>query len=235
VTVSDKVSSVNLATFADVAAFERWFASNHDDEREVWIKIHKVRSGKPSISPLEASDVVLCFGWIDGIRKAFDGTSYLQRYTPRRPRSAWSQLNVANVARLSREGRMRASGIEQVRAAKANGRWPQAARTRDQSPHRQHELTPPRPKRARGPAPFPEAVSKVDALRENQPGLVDGARDSRCLGGVAPSDLGRDDGPRVRCGSPRLSKAKTTAFLVGGTPYSNCRNDGMWVSVEATI
>jgi uncharacterized protein YdeI (YjbR/CyaY-like superfamily) len=122
-----EVDFTKMQAFADVASFERWLAAHHGDEREVWIKIHKVRSGKRSISPFEAIDVALCFGWIDGIRKAFDGKSYLQRYTPRRRRSAWSQLNVANVARLSREGRMRAGGIEQVRAAKADGRWPRAA------------------------------------------------------------------------------------------------------------
>lgn len=112
--------------FKDARAFHQWLGANHEREREVWIKIHKVDSGLASITPREAIDVVLCWGWIDAVRKAFDDKSYLQRYTPRGPRSLWSRINVANVARLIDEGRMTPHGLRQVELAKADGRWDRA-------------------------------------------------------------------------------------------------------------
>jgi uncharacterized protein YdeI (YjbR/CyaY-like superfamily) len=112
--------------FEDAQSFYKWLGKNHGRESEVWIKIHKVGSGLKSITPKEAIDVALCWGWIDAIRKAYDDKSYLQRYTPRGPKSIWSQINVANVARLIEEGRMRAPGLKQVELAKADGRWGRA-------------------------------------------------------------------------------------------------------------
>src|SRR5690349_22649281 len=113
----------NLKTFRTAAAFESWMRKNHAREREVWLNIFKKGSGVPSITIAEALDVVLCWGWIDGIRKAFDERSYLQRYTPRRAKSIWSQINREHVARLTRAGRMTPAGQAQVDAAKADGRW----------------------------------------------------------------------------------------------------------------
>lgn len=112
--------------FEDAKSFNEWLARHHDSEPEVWIKIHKVASGLKSITPKEAIDVALCWGWIDGIRKSFDETSYLQRYTRRRPRSIWSKVNVGNVERLIAEGRMTEYGLAEVRAAQADGRWERA-------------------------------------------------------------------------------------------------------------
>lgn len=112
--------------FPDEASFHAWLARHHDKQDEVWIKIHKVGSGLPSITPRQAIDVALCWGWIDAVRKGLDDTSYLQRYTPRRPRSVWSRINVANVARLIEEGRMTEHGLRHVEAAKADGRWDRA-------------------------------------------------------------------------------------------------------------
>lgn len=112
--------------FADEKSFETWLAAHHDREHEVWIKLHKVASGRPSITPKQAIDVALCWGWIDAIRKRLDDTSYLQRYTPRRPRSVWSQVNVDNVARLIEAGRMTPHGLKQVEAARQDGRWDRA-------------------------------------------------------------------------------------------------------------
>ena len=112
--------------FENAQAFHKWLRANHRRESEVWIKIHKVGSGLPSITPKEAIDVALCWGWIDAVRKAYDDKSYLQRYTPRGPKSIWSQINVANVARLIDEGRMTAHGLKQVELAKADGRWERA-------------------------------------------------------------------------------------------------------------
>ena len=112
--------------FEDAQSFYGWLGASHGSESEVWIKIHKVSSGLKSITPKEAIDVVLCWGWIDAIRKAHDDKSYLQRYTPRGKKSTWSQINVANVARLTEEGRMTAHGLRQVELAKADGRWERA-------------------------------------------------------------------------------------------------------------
>lgn len=112
--------------FRNAQAFHRWLARHQDSESEVWIKIHKVDSGLESITPKEAIDVALCWGWIDAIRKAHDAKSYLQRYTPRGKKSIWSQINVANVARLIEEGRMTGHGLKQVDLAKADGRWERA-------------------------------------------------------------------------------------------------------------
>lgn len=91
-------------------------------------------SGFKSITPKEAIDVVLCWGWIDGLRKGLDDKSYLQRYTPRTKKGAWSQINVDNVARLIREGRMTEHGLKEVDAAKADGRWARAYNSKDKIP-----------------------------------------------------------------------------------------------------
>jgi uncharacterized protein YdeI (YjbR/CyaY-like superfamily) len=115
-----------IKAFRTEAAFESWMRQNHAREREVWLRIYKKASAVPSITIAEALDVVLCWGWIDGIRKAFDDCSYLQRYTPRRPKSIWSQINREHVARLAKAGRMTPAGQRQVDAAKADGRWTSA-------------------------------------------------------------------------------------------------------------
>lgn len=122
------VDETKVHEFADADGFHRWLAAHHDRETEVWIKIHKIASGLPTITPVEAIDAALCWGWIDAIRKGFDERSYLQRYTPRGPRSVWSEINVANVARLTAEGRMTEHGLRHVEAAKADGRWDRAYR-----------------------------------------------------------------------------------------------------------
>ncbi len=90
-----------------------------------------MKSGVASISPAEAIDVVLCWGWIDGVRKGLDEVSFLQRYTPRGRKSVWSQINIANVARLIGEGMMTEHGLKQVEAARADGRWDAAYRVKD--------------------------------------------------------------------------------------------------------
>jgi uncharacterized protein YdeI (YjbR/CyaY-like superfamily) len=120
------VKASKTKTFKDGDAFYAWLAKNHDREDEIWIKIHKTGSGLKSITPKEAIDAVLCWGWIDGTRKSLDETSYLQRYSPRSKKSIWSKINVDNVARLIRDGRMTEHGLAEVEAAKADGRWKRA-------------------------------------------------------------------------------------------------------------
>ena len=115
--------SGKIKIFRTQAAFESWMRRNHARESEVWLRIYKTASGVPSITIAEALDVVLCWGWIDGLRKALDARSYLQRYTPRRAKSLWSQINREHVARLTKAGRMTPHGQRQVDAAKADGRW----------------------------------------------------------------------------------------------------------------
>jgi uncharacterized protein YdeI (YjbR/CyaY-like superfamily) len=120
------VNPDKVHAFEDAESFYAWLGQYHGKEDEVWIKIHKVGSGLKSITPKEAIDVVLCWGWIDGVRKGLDEKSYLQRYTPRSRKSIWSRINVDNVARLIGEGRMTEHGLKQVDAAKADGRWDRA-------------------------------------------------------------------------------------------------------------
>jgi uncharacterized protein YdeI (YjbR/CyaY-like superfamily) len=120
------VDPKKVREFADAISFYEWLALHHDTEDEVWIKIHKVGSKLKSITPLQAIDAALCWGWIDAIRKGFDDLSFLQRYTPRGRKSIWSQINVDNVARLTAEGRMTEHGLSHVTAAKADGRWQRA-------------------------------------------------------------------------------------------------------------
>lgn len=112
-----------IRRFRSAEAFESWLRTNHARESEIWIRIYKKASGKPTVTHAEALDVALCWGWIDAIRKGLDEESFLQRFTPRRKRSIWSQVNRKNVERLIAEGRMTAQGQAQVDAAKADGRW----------------------------------------------------------------------------------------------------------------
>ena len=112
-----------IKSFRTEAAFAAWMKRSHAREPELWLKIHKKGSGRPTVTSAQALDVALCWGWIDGIRKSFDEESFLQRYTPRRGRSVWSQINRDHVARLIAAGRMTPHGQRQVDAARADGRW----------------------------------------------------------------------------------------------------------------
>lgn len=128
-----------IKSFPTEAAFAKWMRAHHSGETELWLRIYKKGSGVATVTYAQALDVALCWGWIDGIRKAFDERSFLQRYTPRRARSIWSQVNCGHVARLTAAGRMTPHGQRQVDAAKADGRWdaayaPIRSATRDTIP-----------------------------------------------------------------------------------------------------
>jgi uncharacterized protein YdeI (YjbR/CyaY-like superfamily) len=110
-------------TLASATEWEAWLEANHDSADEVWLRIAKKGSGKTTITIPEALDLCLCFGWIDSNRKALDADYFLQRYTPRRARSKWSQINRDKVAALTAAGRMRPAGLAEVERAKADGRW----------------------------------------------------------------------------------------------------------------
>jgi uncharacterized protein YdeI (YjbR/CyaY-like superfamily) len=112
--------------FKDAAALGKWYRKNHAKAEEMWVKVHKTGSGLPSVTIKEALDEALCWGWIDAIRKSFDAQSYLQRYVPRTKNSTWSKINIANVDRLRKAGRMQPTGEAEVKRAQDDGRWAKA-------------------------------------------------------------------------------------------------------------
>jgi len=146
--------------FRDAAEFESWLAEHVDHSAGVWLKIAKKGSGIASLTEDEAVDVGLCYGWISGQRKGFDETYYLQKYVPRRPRSRWSQVNVRKVEELVAAGRMRPSGLAEVAAAKADGRWDAAYAS-------QKEATVP-PDLANALAASPHAASAWESLNKTE-------------------------------------------------------------------
>jgi uncharacterized protein YdeI (YjbR/CyaY-like superfamily) len=109
--------------FESAKDWETWLDAHHETSDGVWIQIAKKSTGLVSVDYREALEVALCFGWIDGQRRPTDDTHFVQKFTPRRPRSKWSQINVAHIARLTKSGRMRPAGRREVEAAKADGRW----------------------------------------------------------------------------------------------------------------
>lgn len=123
------VDPAKVREFVDFDAFYQWLSENHDSADEIWIRIFKKASGKPTISATEAIEAVLCWGWIDAIRKSWDEESFVQRYTHRGRKSAWSDINKAHVARLIDEGKMTEHGLRHVELAKADGRWEASYRT----------------------------------------------------------------------------------------------------------
>lgn len=112
-----------ILQFNNQAAWSKWLAANHAKFDGVWLKLAKKASGIRTVTYAEAIEEALCYGWIDGLLRRHDESFYLQRFTPRRARSSWSQINRQKVERLIAEGRMKPAGLEQVESAKADGRW----------------------------------------------------------------------------------------------------------------
>jgi uncharacterized protein YdeI (YjbR/CyaY-like superfamily) len=112
---------IPILKLPDAAAWRAWLAENHEQTAGIWLVTAK--KGTPGISRDEALEEALCHGWIDGQARKSDEATYLQRYTPRRRGSAWSQRNVKIVGRLTAEGRMHPAGLAEVERAKADGRW----------------------------------------------------------------------------------------------------------------
>jgi uncharacterized protein YdeI (YjbR/CyaY-like superfamily) len=121
--MTEERAGLPIIAFADADALERWMEGQSADARGAWIKFAKAGSGVASVSKSEAIDVALCHGWIDGQLDKYDERFWLIRFTPRKARSKWSQVNRERVAKLIAAGRMHAGGIAQVKAAKADGRW----------------------------------------------------------------------------------------------------------------
>jgi uncharacterized protein YdeI (YjbR/CyaY-like superfamily) len=118
-----KKAELEIIAFASPRLWEKWLAHNHSRSPGVWVRFFKKDSGRETVTYAQALDSALCYGWIDGQVKRFDDLSYLQRFTPRRSRSIWSKRNQEHVQRLTKEGRMKPAGLEQIRAAKHDGRW----------------------------------------------------------------------------------------------------------------
>lgn len=112
-----------IVPFSSAKAWEAWLEEHHGSVDGVWIQFAKKASGLASVTYAEALDVALCYGWIDGQTRRFDEDYYLQRFTPRRPRSKWSKINRENGARLIEAGRMKPAGRREIERAKADGRW----------------------------------------------------------------------------------------------------------------
>ena len=111
---------MNPRFFKTPAAFRKWLAANHDKATELWVGFYKKDSGKPSITWPESVDEALCFGWIDGLRKSINAESYKIRFSPRKPGSVWSAVNIRNVERLIKEKRMQPAGLKAYAARKEN-------------------------------------------------------------------------------------------------------------------
>ncbi|MGN7724796.1 YdeI/OmpD-associated family protein [Luteimonas sp. 22616] len=111
-----------VKAFRTAAAWEKWLAA-HRDDRGIWLKIAKKDAGIATVTYAQALDVALCHGWIDGQKRGCDDAFFLQRFTPRRPKSLWSKINIGHVERLAAAGRMQAAGLREIEAAKADGRW----------------------------------------------------------------------------------------------------------------
>jgi uncharacterized protein YdeI (YjbR/CyaY-like superfamily) len=109
--------------FASRADWEDWLEANHESTDGVWVKFAKKASGIETVAYAEAVEAALCFGWIDGLAKSVDEQWYRQRFTPRRTRSKWSQINRARAEKLIERGAMRPAGLREVERAKEDGRW----------------------------------------------------------------------------------------------------------------
>jgi uncharacterized protein YdeI (YjbR/CyaY-like superfamily) len=120
------VTKGDAISFAAQADWEAWLEENHASVDGIWMKIAKKGSGLESVTVPEALEIALCYGWIDGQRKALDDRHFLQRYTPRRRRSNWSRINRGKAEELIRAGRMQPAGLAEIERAKADGRWDRA-------------------------------------------------------------------------------------------------------------
>ncbi len=116
-------TTCQIISFTSAIEWETWLDANHTRAEGVWLRMFKKGSGKPTVTYAEALDAALCHGWIDGLRKSHDAESFIQKFTPRRPRSLWSKVNTGHVERLHTAGKMKPAGLAAVEAAKKDGRW----------------------------------------------------------------------------------------------------------------
>jgi uncharacterized protein YdeI (YjbR/CyaY-like superfamily) len=119
----DEGSGGKIVAFSSAKDWEQWLAKNHAKSTGIWLRFFKKDSGVPSVSYDDALDAAICFGWIDGQLKKCDEESWLRKFTPRRPKSVWSKRNREHAERLIRTGKMQTAGLQEVEAAKQDGRW----------------------------------------------------------------------------------------------------------------
>lgn len=121
-----KPTQLSILPFSSKKKWADWLAKGHDTSAGVWLKLAKKDSGIASITYEEALDAALCYGWIDGQKKGLDGQYWLQKFTPRGPKSIWSKINTEKAERLIKTGEMQPAGLKAIEAAKRDGRWEQA-------------------------------------------------------------------------------------------------------------
>lgn len=121
--MTEQFNGLPVLTFATAKSFEDWLDEQPADAAGAWLKLAKKAAGKVTLSKAEAIDAALCYGWIDGQLDKYDDEYWLVRFTPRKARSKWSRVNRDRAAALMAEGRVRRSGLAQIEAAKADGRW----------------------------------------------------------------------------------------------------------------
>ena len=124
--MKEAADGLPVMTFASAAAWRAWLSEHHEAAAGVWVAIAKAGTGIESVRYPEVLEHAICFGWIDGRRGRLDEQRFLQRFTPRRPRSPWSRINREKAERLAEEGLMAPAGLDQVRRAKEDGRWDRA-------------------------------------------------------------------------------------------------------------
>lgn len=116
-------ADVPIRAFKDAAAWDAWLAKNQNTADGIWMRIAKKASGKKSITYPEAVEIALCHGWIDGLKRPESDTAWLQRFTPRRQRSFWSEINRGKALALIASGQMKPAGLAEIERAKRDGRW----------------------------------------------------------------------------------------------------------------
>jgi uncharacterized protein YdeI (YjbR/CyaY-like superfamily) len=122
----NKASELPIIAFSSKSAWVNWLDTHHSNSAGIWLKLAKKASGIESVTFLEALEVALCYGWIDSQGKTFDDKYYLQKFTPRGPKSVWSLINRDKVEKLIAGGKIKPSGLAAIEAAKADGRWDRA-------------------------------------------------------------------------------------------------------------
>ncbi len=122
----DEKNGLPILPFASQREWETWLGEHHRTSKGLWLKMAKKASGIDSVNYAEALDVALCHGWIDGQKGAFDDTFWIQKFTPRGPRSKWSKINVDKALALIEAGRMKPAGLAEIEKAQSDGRWEQA-------------------------------------------------------------------------------------------------------------
>ena len=118
-----QTTALPILSFTSLHQWKAWLAKHHATVDGIWVKLYKKGAGTTSVTYAEALDAALCYGWIDSQKRAFDDQAWLQRFTPRRAKSGWSKVNIQHAERLLAAGQIQAAGLEEIAAAKADGRW----------------------------------------------------------------------------------------------------------------